>query len=329
MLQPGWEWAQIPENIPTDPPWILCSVIQFALIPKCAYGGGADACRGDSGGPLVHRDTATGEWILYGVVSWGDGCNKTGMPGVYHYVPSSVDWIHKIINDGNDAVDDGIIFGAFSIGIDTTTTVAPTTTQSTTTEAATEATKTPIPSSKSAPSDSAHMHGMLIHNPRGTQLFDPDHDPHMSDNIDVSMKLDSCQAAMIGDKAYVLMMSKCRNLLKNTYTQSGDSHIFVYDTRANNVMPMAGQMATQRQNTGIVAVPSHSVIISCGGRTVPYNTAVQSCIRIMLWSFPFYLKIYIWEASVYRPGTNCGYVRTILASLRHDSETAYALDISA
>src|SRR5438552_1897808 len=68
--------------------------------PQCAYAVGGDACYGDSGGPLVHRDTVTGSWVLYGVVSWGDSCNKTDRPGVYHYIPASVDWIRTTIANG-------------------------------------------------------------------------------------------------------------------------------------------------------------------------------------------------------------------------------------
>jgi trypsin len=58
----------------------------------CTYTpGGADACQGDSGGPLVSADT----FVLYGVVSYGYGCGRQGRPGIYHYVPSSVDWIRN------------------------------------------------------------------------------------------------------------------------------------------------------------------------------------------------------------------------------------------
>ncbi|XP_023837708.1 hepatocyte growth factor activator-like isoform X2 [Salvelinus sp. IW2-2015] len=55
----------------------------------------ADACQGDSGGPLacVKDDVS----FLYGVISWGDGCGKTGKPGVYTKVVNYVNWINTII----------------------------------------------------------------------------------------------------------------------------------------------------------------------------------------------------------------------------------------
>uniref|UniRef100_A0A674EIZ7 trypsin n=1 Tax=Salmo trutta TaxID=8032 RepID=A0A674EIZ7_SALTR len=54
-----------------------------------------DACQGDSGGPLacVKDDVS----FLYGIISWGDGCGKTGKPGVYTKVVNYVNWINTII----------------------------------------------------------------------------------------------------------------------------------------------------------------------------------------------------------------------------------------
>ena len=49
----------------------------------CAGGEeGKDACKGDGGGPLVCQDQ-TGAWNLVGIVSWGIGCGKRDVPGIY------------------------------------------------------------------------------------------------------------------------------------------------------------------------------------------------------------------------------------------------------
>ncbi|KAF7665041.1 hypothetical protein LDENG_00157090 [Lucifuga dentata] len=54
-----------------------------------------DACQGDSGGPLacVKDDVS----FLYGIISWGEGCGRTGKPGVYTKVVNYIDWINSVI----------------------------------------------------------------------------------------------------------------------------------------------------------------------------------------------------------------------------------------
>jgi hypothetical protein len=44
--------------------------------------GSSDTCQGDSGGPLL----VDGASVLTGVVSWGNGCNRAGFPGIYSRV---------------------------------------------------------------------------------------------------------------------------------------------------------------------------------------------------------------------------------------------------
>jgi secreted trypsin-like serine protease len=57
--------------------------------------GGQDSCQGDSGGPLVVKNGRVS--LLAGVVSFGRGCGRTLVPGVYVRVSNFIDWIQDEI----------------------------------------------------------------------------------------------------------------------------------------------------------------------------------------------------------------------------------------
>lgn len=67
----------------------------------CAGGsrlGGEDSCQGDSGGPLlVARQTMVSEpvYVVAGIVSYGEGCARQGVPGVYTRVEAYTEWINS------------------------------------------------------------------------------------------------------------------------------------------------------------------------------------------------------------------------------------------
>lgn len=50
----------------------------------------------DSGGPLVtYGSQSADDAVLVGVVSWGYGCGKPDLPGVYSRVSMARDWINE------------------------------------------------------------------------------------------------------------------------------------------------------------------------------------------------------------------------------------------
>ena len=52
--------------------------------------------QGDSGGPLMGLQPDTNQTHLAGVVSWGLGCAREGLYGVYTKVSAYRDWIEGV-----------------------------------------------------------------------------------------------------------------------------------------------------------------------------------------------------------------------------------------
>ncbi|CAH2242396.1 jg12977 [Pararge aegeria aegeria] len=78
-----------------------CGILEHQI---CAgkLAGGVDACQGDSGGPLQVKislpPSPEGSMhFVIGVTSFGIGCARPNLPGVYTRVSSFVDWIEGIV----------------------------------------------------------------------------------------------------------------------------------------------------------------------------------------------------------------------------------------
>lgn len=68
------------------------------------FSGGQDACQGDSGGGLYTQ--LESRFILSGIVSYGDGCARPMLPGIYTRVSYYLNWIEeeikKLYPDSNE-----------------------------------------------------------------------------------------------------------------------------------------------------------------------------------------------------------------------------------
>ncbi|MEM6502063.1 MAG: serine protease [Cyanobacteria bacterium P01_C01_bin.89] len=72
----------------------LGSSITENMIAAGVPQGGKDACQGDSGGPFVVKD-ADGEWVLAGATSWGIGCARPSLPGLYTRLSLYGKWLAR------------------------------------------------------------------------------------------------------------------------------------------------------------------------------------------------------------------------------------------
>uniref|UniRef100_A0A3P9C6P5 Testisin-like n=1 Tax=Maylandia zebra TaxID=106582 RepID=A0A3P9C6P5_9CICH len=65
------------------------------MICAGVLAGGKDSCQGDSGGPMVSKQGSV--WVQSGIVSFGSGCARPNLPGVYSRVSRYQSWIKSRI----------------------------------------------------------------------------------------------------------------------------------------------------------------------------------------------------------------------------------------
>ncbi|XP_024615386.1 serine protease 41-like [Neophocaena asiaeorientalis asiaeorientalis] len=111
-------WGDIHPPLTDLPPPYNLQEVQVSIINKsrCSYlfhqpdysshssnnmicpgseDGNTDACKGDPGRPLVCEKN--GPWIQIGIVSWGVGCGRCNLAGIYTNVSSYFNWIQILV----------------------------------------------------------------------------------------------------------------------------------------------------------------------------------------------------------------------------------------
>ncbi|XP_069011772.1 transmembrane protease serine 9-like [Embiotoca jacksoni] len=119
------------------------------MICAGVLAGGKDSCQGDSGGPLVSQQGSV--WVQSGVVSFGFGCGRPNLPGVYSRVSRYQSWINSHISSDKPGF---VQFSSSGLDVDSsytcpglppplvTTTTSTTITTTTTTTTGTKTTTT-------------------------------------------------------------------------------------------------------------------------------------------------------------------------------------------
>jgi secreted trypsin-like serine protease len=106
----GWGDTQSSPKFPTNLRMVDVLIKSISSANK-AYGinrldgrhlaasaSGKDTCSGDSGGPLFDLDGAPGSQpLLVGITSYGLGCAKAGIPGIYANVGNFAPWIDNFL----------------------------------------------------------------------------------------------------------------------------------------------------------------------------------------------------------------------------------------
>jgi secreted trypsin-like serine protease len=87
----------IVSNVNCNVPSSYDGLITANMLCAGLAGGGQDSCQGDSGGPLIVSNEGGG-WLQAGVVSWGFGCARPNLYGVYTRVSQFTGWINLQIN---------------------------------------------------------------------------------------------------------------------------------------------------------------------------------------------------------------------------------------
>lgn len=88
-----------------------------------------DTCQGDSGGPLMMY-TASEQWVLVGLTSYGIGCARANYAGVYTRVAAYQSWIATTTSNAitnptsSDSSDVNVVSSTVSLRVTKTASIS-------------------------------------------------------------------------------------------------------------------------------------------------------------------------------------------------------------
>ncbi|XP_074836414.1 transmembrane protease serine 12 isoform X1 [Carettochelys insculpta] len=85
--------AIIPSDICNGFEW-YSGIVNNNMLCAGFESGGIDSCQGDSGGPLACYNLDTSKYYLIGITSFGFGCGRPRLPGIYVRVSQYKRWIN-------------------------------------------------------------------------------------------------------------------------------------------------------------------------------------------------------------------------------------------
>lgn len=77
-------------------------------VMYCAYKTATDSCQGDSGGPGMYRVSGGHRYVQVGIVSYGHGCARENVPGVYTRVDVFAPWLNKVVGSYDRAYTNAV-----------------------------------------------------------------------------------------------------------------------------------------------------------------------------------------------------------------------------
>ncbi|KYO27208.1 transmembrane protease serine 12 [Alligator mississippiensis] len=107
----------IPSDICNGFDW-YAGMITANMLCAGDESGGIDSCQGDSGGPLACYDPSASKYYLTGITSFGFGCGRPRLPGIYVRMSQYDRWVntHILLGSKSTAMSIALALNFLCVG---------------------------------------------------------------------------------------------------------------------------------------------------------------------------------------------------------------------